>query len=73
MTEAEPGLDRAAVAAQLDAVSPAFTAGAPAYGVLDPARLRAWARWDLEFGILKRPVDVGRAFDTGFVGRVENP
>ena len=50
----ERGLDRATLAAQLDAVAPAFTAGAPAYGVLDRGRLRAWARWDDEFGILER-------------------
>jgi putative hydroxymethylpyrimidine transport system substrate-binding protein len=67
------GLDRATLAAQLDAVAPAFTAGAKAYGVLDRGRLEAWARWDEEFGILKRRPDVSKAFDTGLVGPVENP
>jgi NADH:ubiquinone oxidoreductase subunit 5 (subunit L)/multisubunit Na+/H+ antiporter MnhA subunit len=33
--------------------------------VLDPARLRAWAAWDVRFGILDRPPDVARAFDFG--------
>jgi hypothetical protein len=33
--------------------------------------LRAWARWDREFGILERPLDVERAFDTSLVGRSE--
>ena len=32
--------------AQLDAVAPAFTAGADAFGELRPAVLRAWAAWD---------------------------
>ena len=73
MLEREPGLDRAALAAQLDAVSPAFTAGVPAYGVLDRRRLDAWADWDVEFGILKKPPDVGRAFDTGLVEPVADP
>jgi hypothetical protein len=57
------------LATQLDAVAPAFTAGAPAFGVLRPAALRAWAAWDREFGILRRPLDVRRAFDTTLAGR----
>jgi putative hydroxymethylpyrimidine transport system substrate-binding protein len=73
MREAEPGLDAAALAAQLDAVAPAFTAGAPAFGALRPSTLRAWARWDEEFGILSEPLDVGRAFDTTLVTRPRNP
>ncbi|HEX8101341.1 MAG TPA: ABC transporter substrate-binding protein [Solirubrobacteraceae bacterium] len=73
MVDREPSLDRATVAAELDAVAPAFSAGAPAYGALDPGRLRRWSAWDVEFGILDRPVDVAQAFDTRLVGRVENP
>jgi putative hydroxymethylpyrimidine transport system substrate-binding protein len=69
MLEAEPGLDRAALAAQLEAVAPAFTAGVPAFGVLRPGVLREWARWDERFGILSKPLDVERAFDTSLVGR----
>ena len=65
MLERERGLERATLAAQLDAVGAAFTAGAPRYGALDRARLEAWSRWDVEFGILERPVDVGRAFAFG--------
>jgi ABC-type nitrate/sulfonate/bicarbonate transport system substrate-binding protein len=64
---AERGLDEAALAAQLDAVAPAFTAGARAYGELRPEVLRRWARWDVEFGILDEPPDVGAAFDTTLV------
>jgi ABC-type nitrate/sulfonate/bicarbonate transport system substrate-binding protein len=71
MVSAEPDLKAGEVAAQLDAVAPAFTAGAAAYGQLRPAVLEAWARWDREFGILERPLDVERAFDTSLVGRSE--
>jgi putative hydroxymethylpyrimidine transport system substrate-binding protein len=73
MAAAEPGLDTDALAAQLDAVAPAFTEGVPAFGTLRPSVLRQWARWDVEFGILDQEPDVSRAFDTGLVGRVENP
>ena len=68
MRAAEPRLDEAALTAELDAVDEAFTAGVPAFGLLRPAALRAWAEWDVEFGILREPVDVGRAFDTTLVG-----
>jgi putative hydroxymethylpyrimidine transport system substrate-binding protein len=73
MVDAEPGLDPAALSAQLDAVDEAFSAGARAYGQLRPDVLRAWARWDRRFGILKRPLDVGAAFDTTLVGPTSNP
>jgi ABC-type nitrate/sulfonate/bicarbonate transport system substrate-binding protein len=66
---ATSGLDRADVARELDAVSPAFTAGARVFGELDGARLRAWARWELRFGIVRRLPDVARAFDGRFVPR----
>jgi putative hydroxymethylpyrimidine transport system substrate-binding protein len=58
----EAGVDREAAAAQLDAVAPAFTAGASAYGQLREDVLREWAAWDVEFGILRRQIDVDRAF-----------
>jgi ABC-type nitrate/sulfonate/bicarbonate transport system substrate-binding protein len=64
-----PGLDRPLAKAQLAAVLPAFTAGAARFGELDPARLRAWAAWDVRFGILTRPPDVARAFDGSFLPR----
>jgi putative hydroxymethylpyrimidine transport system substrate-binding protein len=60
------GVDRAATARELDAVSPAFTEGAARYGDLDPAALRRWAQWEARFGITKRPPDVARAFAFGF-------
>ena len=59
-----PGLDRDVLLAQAQAVAPAWTAPGRPFGVLDPAVLRAWAAWDLRFGILERPLDVRAAFDT---------
>ena len=70
LVDADSGLDRAAAAAQLDAVSPAFTAGARVYGELREDVLEKWAAWDLEFGIVKEQIDVGSAFDRGLVAPV---
>jgi ABC-type nitrate/sulfonate/bicarbonate transport system substrate-binding protein len=67
MVKREPDLDSAALAAQLDAVAPEFTAGADEFGQLRPPVLKAWAAWDLKFGILHKPLDVRRAFDTTLV------
>jgi ABC-type nitrate/sulfonate/bicarbonate transport system substrate-binding protein len=67
LQEAAPRTDRQALAAQLDEVSPAFTAGARAPGELREDVLRRWAaRQD-------PPLDVGAAFDFGQVGPVRNP
>ena len=69
MLAAEPDLDRDSLSAQLDAVDEAFTAGARAFGQLRAGRrCEAWARWDVRFGILDRPPDIGRTFDTSLVG-----
>jgi putative hydroxymethylpyrimidine transport system substrate-binding protein len=57
------GADRDVLGAQLDEVAPAFTAGAAYPGQLRPDVLRAWAAWDVRFGILKRRPDVAAAFD----------
>jgi putative hydroxymethylpyrimidine transport system substrate-binding protein len=73
LLEADSGLDRAAAEAQLDAVAPAFTAGARAYGELREDVLRDWAAWDVEFGILERHPELARTFDTSLVGPVPNP
>jgi ABC-type nitrate/sulfonate/bicarbonate transport system substrate-binding protein len=59
-----PGLDREVLLAQARAVAPAWTAPGRPFGVLDPAVLRAWAAWDVRFGILERRLDVRAAFDT---------
>ncbi len=42
---------------------------APARCRLDPAVLREWARFDVRFGILERPPDLRRAFDTRLARR----
>jgi ABC-type nitrate/sulfonate/bicarbonate transport system substrate-binding protein len=60
---ASPGLDSTLTAAELAAVRPAFTSPGGRFGALDPARLRAWAAWDVRFGILPRPPDLARTFD----------
>jgi putative hydroxymethylpyrimidine transport system substrate-binding protein len=73
MTSAVRGLKPAAVAAQLDAVGPAFSAGTGVYGRLRPDVLRAWADWDVRFGILREPPDLRRAFDTTLVGAPAQP
>jgi putative hydroxymethylpyrimidine transport system substrate-binding protein len=52
-----PGLDRADQAAQLRALRPDLSP-AP----FDPTVLRDWAAWDLEHGLLERPLDIGDAF-----------
>ena len=67
LQQAVRGLDRASVARELDAVSPAFREGARAIGELSPQRLQAWASWELRFGLVKELPDVGRAFDGRYV------
>ena len=59
--------DRGEVAAQLDAVSPAFTEGARAPGELRRDVLRRWG------ATLEPPLDVDAAFDFDQVGPVRNP
>jgi putative hydroxymethylpyrimidine transport system substrate-binding protein len=54
---AVPNLDRADQAAQLRALRPDLHP-AP----FEPQILRAWAAWDLEHGLLERPLDVATAF-----------
>jgi ABC-type nitrate/sulfonate/bicarbonate transport system substrate-binding protein len=67
MRSAVHGLDAKALSAQLDAVAPAFTAGASTFGQLRPNILRDWARWDVRFGILEHRPDLAQAFDTTLV------
>jgi ABC-type nitrate/sulfonate/bicarbonate transport system substrate-binding protein len=68
MVAEEPELDASALTAQFDAVAPAFTAGARAYGQLRRTVLEAWADWDVEFGILDERPAIDEAFDTTLVG-----
>lgn len=67
IVEAVSGLDREQVQRELDAVSPAFTAGARGFGELNRPRLEQWARWEKRFGITKREPDVKLAFDGRYV------
>ncbi|HVY95847.1 MAG TPA: ABC transporter substrate-binding protein, partial [Solirubrobacterales bacterium] len=57
---ADPALNAAEQRAQLAVLGPDLRP-AP----FDPAVLRAWAAWDLEHGLLQRPLDVSAAFDLG--------
>jgi ABC-type nitrate/sulfonate/bicarbonate transport system substrate-binding protein len=52
-----PSLERGDQTAQLAVLRPDLRP-AP----LDPAVLRRWAAWDLEHGLLERPLDVSAAF-----------
>lgn len=72
LVDAVNGLERAAVKRELDAVSPSFTAGARFFGELSTKRLRAWARWEKRFGIVKRLPNVARAFDGRYVPRSDS-
>jgi len=62
IVDAERRLDRDAVLREIDAVAPAWTAGAAAWGQLRRDVLEAWARWDVATGILRRPPALDRAF-----------
>ena len=66
MTRRVEGLDREQLLRQLAAVSPAFTAGVPRYGMLDRGRLNAWATWAAEFGIVEEPPNVATTFAPRF-------
>jgi NitT/TauT family transport system substrate-binding protein/putative hydroxymethylpyrimidine transport system substrate-binding protein len=55
-----PSLERGEQQAQLTALLPDLDPKP-----FDPAVLRAWASWDLEHGLLERPLDVGTAFELG--------
>jgi NitT/TauT family transport system substrate-binding protein/putative hydroxymethylpyrimidine transport system substrate-binding protein len=55
-----PSLERDEQRAQLDVLLPDLHPRP-----FDPAVLRAWARWDLEHGLLERPLDVDAAFELG--------
>jgi ABC-type nitrate/sulfonate/bicarbonate transport system substrate-binding protein len=62
-----PGLDRTLLRAEMDALAPAISPPDGQIGRLVPATLRAWARWEVRFGIVKRTPDVSRMFDTTLV------
>jgi putative hydroxymethylpyrimidine transport system substrate-binding protein len=66
-----PGLDPKLVSAQLAGLLPAFKGPGNQVGVLDPTLLRAWARWEVRFGIVSRLPDVARAFDPSFAAAAQ--
>jgi putative hydroxymethylpyrimidine transport system substrate-binding protein len=57
---ADPALDRADQRAQLRVLLPDLHPDP-----LDPTVLHEWAAWDLEHGLLEKPLDVNRAFRLG--------
>jgi NitT/TauT family transport system substrate-binding protein/putative hydroxymethylpyrimidine transport system substrate-binding protein len=57
LLDAVPSLDRAEQAAQLQDLRPDLQPKP-----FDARVLRQWARWDLEHGLLERPLDVSAAF-----------
>ena len=66
LSAAVPDLDPEEAKRQLEAIRPAFTRDGKA-GVLDPEVLEAWARWEMEFGIVRRRPDVAAAFDASML------
>jgi putative hydroxymethylpyrimidine transport system substrate-binding protein len=60
LVAADPALDRADQAAQLRVLLPDLHPDP-----FDPAVLHEWAAWDLEHGLIERPLDVSRAFRLG--------
>jgi putative hydroxymethylpyrimidine transport system substrate-binding protein len=64
LTDEDPTLDRTLTSAELDAVSPSFTAGADFFGQLQPDVLARWATWEQRFGIVAKKPDVASMFDT---------
>jgi ABC-type nitrate/sulfonate/bicarbonate transport system substrate-binding protein len=65
--------DRATLLAQIDAVSPSWTAGAGAYGRLRSEVLREWAAWVVTVGIAERRPRLEEAFATDLVSRQSTP
>ena len=61
------GLDPTLVSAELSAEEPAFLAPDGNFGELTLSTLRAWAKWEARFGIVKRPPNVLQTFDPRFI------
>jgi putative hydroxymethylpyrimidine transport system substrate-binding protein len=66
LDHAVPGLDPKLVSTQLHALLPAFVGPGGRTGILDLATLRAWARWEAHFGIVRRIPDVTTTFAPSF-------
>lgn len=64
------GLSPTAVSEQLRAEMPAFLpAGGGGYGALQRPTLRAWARWEVRFGIVKHRPNLAAMFTRRFLPR----
>jgi putative hydroxymethylpyrimidine transport system substrate-binding protein len=61
------GLDAAQLSRQVDDLDAAFLGASGRFGTLDLRALRAWARWEARFGIVRRPPDVRAMFDPAFL------
>jgi NitT/TauT family transport system substrate-binding protein/putative hydroxymethylpyrimidine transport system substrate-binding protein len=62
-----PGLDPQLVDAELNAVEPAFLRRRGQFGEFDFPTLRAWARWEVRFGIVHARPDLAAMFDPRFL------
>jgi len=58
MTRQVPGLNAKELAAQLTAVSPAFTVGVRSFGTFNRPHLDQWSAWEAKVGITRKPPDV---------------
>jgi ABC-type nitrate/sulfonate/bicarbonate transport system substrate-binding protein len=65
-----PGLDPSLVRAQLTGLLPAFRDSDGRIGQLNVATLRAWSRWEAQFGIVRQAPDVASTFAPTFAGNV---
>jgi len=68
----EPGLDRADVTAELDALGGAFVGDQDHYGALDHPTLERWARWEARFGIVAKVPDIGPMFEPRYANAPAN-
>ncbi len=62
-----PGLDKRLMRKQLDALLDVFKGSARSVGYLDPEVIKAWADWDLRFGILKKKPPLSEAFTNAYL------
>jgi putative hydroxymethylpyrimidine transport system substrate-binding protein len=62
-----PGLDPSLVTAELQGLLPAFRGPGGRVGVLDPALLARWARWEARFGLVKSRPDAAAMFTSRFL------
>jgi len=72
LTSRVQGLDPKLVSADLSAVSPAFDGPDGRVGELSLPALLAWAKWEVKFGIVKKPIDVYKTFDPKFLAGTAN-